>query len=89
MIEEQEQHSARYVQYAQGQTPHRRNSRYSQGQPNPQTPQGGPASGDKDAMAEIQEQITKAADGAFLLYLGLASEMNDIRWLRSGKEDSW
>lgn len=75
MIEEQEQQSARYVQYAQGPTPHRRNSRYSQGQPNPQQPQGGPASGDKDAMAEIQEQITKAAEGEFLpVNLGAASE---------------
>lgn len=63
MIEEQEAQSARYVQYAQGQSPQRRNSRYGQGQPNsPSAAQGGPASGDKDAMTEIQEQFTKAAE---------------------------
>lgn len=62
MIEEQEAQSARYVQYAQGQSPQRRNSRYGQGQPTSPSAQGGPASGDKDAMAEIQEQFTKAAE---------------------------
>lgn len=62
MLEEQD-NQARWQQQAYG--PHRRNSRpHEQGYDSPASPpgQGAPGQG-KDTMAEIQEGLTKAAEG--------------------------